>query len=97
MPAEKVETHEESNAALDAGYDLSKATSFAPPRDRSRTPDPGWLRSACMRMLSEMQNTDLDFAKWKKIIREMYLSHLQIAEICANSPPVSLPDGYSID
>ncbi len=69
LVAQKVETLEQFQSALESGYDLFQGYFFARPalvRGR-RVP---MAKVACIRMLSETQKEDLDFVQLEKIIRE---------------------------
>lgn len=69
LVAEKVETQEEFQGALEAGYDLFQGYFFAKPvMVEGRQVPMGKI--ACMRMLAEAQNEDIDFGRLEKIIRE---------------------------
>jgi EAL and modified HD-GYP domain-containing signal transduction protein len=69
LVAEKVETQQEFQAALDAGYDLFQGYFFARPVIVQGQQVP-MAKMACMRLLSEMQQEELDFKKLERIIRE---------------------------
>jgi c-di-GMP-related signal transduction protein len=69
LVAEKVGTREEFQSALESGYDLFQGYFFARPAlvHGHRVP---MAKVACIRLLSETQKEDLDFAQLEKIIRE---------------------------
>lgn len=69
LVAEKVETQEEFQSALAAGYDLFQGFFFARPTTVHGHQVP-MAKVACMRMLSEMQKQELDFHQLEKVIRE---------------------------
>ncbi len=68
MLAEKVETYEEFQWARTAGYDLFQGYFFARPEMlRSQHLSP--LKVACLRLLREVQQDDLDFRRLEELIR----------------------------
>jgi c-di-GMP-related signal transduction protein len=69
MLAEKVETYEEFEAAMRAGYDLFQGYFFARPVIlRGRQIPAGKL--TCMRLLREIAREELDFKKLEALIRQ---------------------------
>jgi c-di-GMP-related signal transduction protein len=69
LVAQKVETREEFQAALESGYDLFQGYFFARPTlvRGHRVP---MAKVACIRLLSETQKEELDFAQLERVIRE---------------------------
>jgi EAL and modified HD-GYP domain-containing signal transduction protein len=69
LVADQVETLEEFQSASESGYDLFQGYFFARPTmvHGRRVP---MAKVACMRLLSEAQKEDLDYARLEKIIRE---------------------------
>jgi c-di-GMP-related signal transduction protein len=69
LVAQKVETREQFQSALESGFDLFQGYFFARPatvRGR-RVP---MAKVACIRLLSETQKEELDFVQLERIIRE---------------------------
>jgi EAL and modified HD-GYP domain-containing signal transduction protein len=69
MLAEKVETYEEFKWARRAGYDLFQGYFFARP-EIVRSQDIPTMITACLRLLREVQQPDLDFRRLEQLIRE---------------------------
>ena len=69
MLAEKVETHEEFEWALRAGYDLFQGYFFSKPIIVRGREIPA-LTTTCLRLLRETQRTELDFGRLEALIRE---------------------------
>jgi len=69
MLAEKVETYEEFKWARCAGYDLFQGYFFARP-EMVRTQDIPTMITACLRLLREVQQPELDFRQLERLIRE---------------------------
>jgi c-di-GMP-related signal transduction protein len=69
MIAEKVETYDEFEWALRAGYDLFQGYFFSRPVIVRGRQIPA-LITTCLRLLRETQRTDLDFARLEALIRE---------------------------
>jgi len=69
MLAEKVETPEEFQWALDAGYDLFQGYFFAKPEVVRGRRIPA-VKMTCLRLLDEMAEVDLNFSRIAKIIGE---------------------------
>jgi c-di-GMP-related signal transduction protein len=67
MIAEKVETHEEFEWARDAGYEYFQGYFFARPVVVRGRHIPS-AKLACLRLLSEVQKTDIDFERLGKLI-----------------------------
>lgn len=67
MLAEKVETHEEFEWARNAGYEYFQGYYFARPVVVRGRHIPA-AKLACLRLLSEMQSSDLDFDRVQKLI-----------------------------
>ena len=68
LVAEKVETYEEFEWARTAGYDYFQGYFFARP-GVIRSPQLPTSTLTCLRLLSEMQNTDLNFKQLEELIR----------------------------
>lgn len=69
MLAEKVETYEEFKWARRAGYDLFQGYFFARP-EMVRSQDIPTMITACLRLLREVQQPELDFRRLERLIRE---------------------------
>jgi c-di-GMP-related signal transduction protein len=69
MVAEKVETKEEFEWAQNAGYQFFQGFFFAQPVVVRGRHIPA-AKLACLRLLSEMQNPDMDFDRVEKVISE---------------------------
>ncbi len=69
MLAEKVETYEEFKWARRAGYDLFQGYFFARP-EMVRSQDIPTMITACLRLLREVQQPELDFRRLEQLIRE---------------------------
>jgi c-di-GMP-related signal transduction protein len=69
MLAEKVETDAEFQWALHAGYDLFQGYFFARPMVVKSQQIPA-VKTACLRLIREAQQRDLDFTRIERLIRE---------------------------
>jgi len=69
MLAEKVETYDEFEWARRAGYDLFQGYFFARP-EMVRSQEIPTLITACLRLLREVQEPELDFRRLEGLIRE---------------------------
>ncbi len=69
MLAEKVETYEEFEWARRAGYDLFQGYFFARP-EMVRSQEIPTVITACLRLLREVQEPELDFRRLERLIRE---------------------------
>jgi c-di-GMP-related signal transduction protein len=69
MLAEKVESYAEFDWARHAGYDLFQGYFFARPEVVQRKQIPA-VKTACIRLLREVQQPELDFGKLERLIRQ---------------------------
>lgn len=69
MLAEKVESHDEFDWALRAGYDLFQGYFFARPVVVRGQQIPA-VTSSCLQLLRESQRVDLDFPRMEQLIRQ---------------------------
>jgi c-di-GMP-related signal transduction protein len=69
MLAEKVETYDEFEWARRAGYDLFQGYFFARP-EIMRSQEIPTVITACLRLLREVQEPELDFRRLERLIRE---------------------------
>jgi EAL and modified HD-GYP domain-containing signal transduction protein len=83
MLAEKVETYTEFQWAQRAGYDLFQGYFFARPEVLRSQHIPA-VKAACLRVLREVQQADLDFQRLGRLIQEDVSLSYQLLR-CANS------------